>query len=356
VLRYEDADGGEPIDAPLIVLTPAAGSEGPVAYRLNDDGSNGDPVAGDRRWGAWAEFTPGLDYAATLHDADPSSTALHRVAVRFEAEQASPTVYFRAARGAYTGAAEAGETAQGASVDAAAPPAGSAGGGLADAPPRDPTFAEPLPPPGSDFEPPATVAVSRTLAVGLATVVILVGGVTAWWFTLARPRVALAGTRHDGRPFGVSAFPEGAVSWVVPAAHASAVFRDALRELASYGAVVVVPRADTALDDVIAGTLWRLPGARPDPLDLARTPRRLGPVGFVVEGPDALEAPINGEAPTAVMDELRTRVGRAPILFVLRDGEPLPAQTRVVRFREDGDALVAEGVRLCCVDGRWRRD
>jgi hypothetical protein len=178
--------------------------------------------------------------------------------------------------------------------------------------------------------------------------------VAAWYFTIGRPRVALAGARHDGRPFGLPGFPEGAVSWVVPDAHAASLFRDALRELASYGAVVVAPRADTRLDDVVAGTLWRLPGARPDPLDVARTPRRLGSVGFVVEGPDALEAPINGEAPTAVMDELRTRVGRAPILFVLRDGEPLPAQTRVVRFREDGDALVAEGVRLRRVDGRWR--
>jgi hypothetical protein len=302
--------------------------------------------------------------------------------MRFESTQRSPTVYIHARRGSFEGGTQAEEgppsggappPGAGSAADPAAAPVGASAAGppgaaaspgsaaspLADAPPSRPDAAEPPEPPrpeGVPVDPRGDVqsALLRAALGALAAAAASALGYVVWRWTAGRPRVVPVGPPPSGRPFGLPALDGGAVTWRVPSEHAASLLVDSLQELAAFGPIVLVARPGSAPTTVEAGTLWRLPTERPDPLDVARTSRRLGRTAFVVEGPEALEPPVRGEAATAVMDELRVRVGDAPLLFVLRAEEPVPQDTREVRFEQDGADLVVEGVRLRRIDGRWR--
>ena len=359
-LQYVEASTDHPLTAPVMTL--AIGGADPRSFPLGDDGqSGGDPAAGDGHWAANADVVVGTEMALALYDSRVAGEPLFRGTVTVAADDKNPEVRvmhdtdgFRLDDGIVSPPVPG---AEGAGAPGGQGGDQSGGQGGPQQPGEGPQLGKGPGGEGAAGLPAGTTPTATQIGIAAlgALVAAAVGAGGAWRLARAGARPMPLGRRRETRPFGLPGFPETPTAWIAPNEDAETLFAAAIAELAGWGHTLVLPRATSrvALNAAPIGTVWQLGVERPDPLDAARAARFNGLAALVVEGAGAIEAPVTGEKPGAVMDELVER-GKIAMLFVLRADEPTPAGTTIVQFTRDGDDLVAGEVRVRRADGRWR--
>ncbi|MCK6505188.1 hypothetical protein L6R53_17615 [Myxococcota bacterium] len=348
------AGPGGPTGFGVSVTLPAAQGEsltvlletgdGQETVLLMDDGQTPDMLAGDGIYMGHHFHAPEGDVAVTVQT--PAGQVLWAQTVTVAASDATQIldVVLDGAAGSYT-------------VKEIMPPPAN----LAGAPPTAGTAPPLLSPSGGDgaaVVPPGVLppgalppgAGGSRATGGLLPVVgagaagLLLGGVGALVVARRRRKAPLAWV-GEGRPAEAPADLPDLLGqrqvWTVPdeAAVGPAVAGLAER-IAGFAVVLVVPRPQGRSE--LAGRLAGRPGIcwptkdRPEPRDLfplAASLQVAGPVVLLVEGPDALDAPLKDEGPGAVVDELLAEAPAWLSVLVLASaawtGEARPSRTLV---------------------------
>jgi hypothetical protein len=206
--------------------------------------------------------------------------------------------------------------------------------------------ATPLPAgPAVDLTAPEESAVTtwgRAIGTGVGAFVVGFGLVAAWGIVDRRRRPQPLGEAAPPAPLGLPLSP-GTTAWIAPADETDAVLEALAAAFAPWGSTLLVPRPGSPLAASLAGRtghVFRLPQERPTAAAVARATRDLGPrAALLVDGPDAVEAPLADEPRTAVLAEL-IATKPAWLHLVLREGDELPpGVTQTVRVARIDGAL-----------------
>ncbi|HND29092.1 MAG TPA: hypothetical protein PLA94_03800, partial [Myxococcota bacterium] len=314
-------------------------------YDLVDTGTGPDARAGDRLFAALASVDPNAPFELSLYSDKAEGEAVKSGQVTLDADEKSLQAVFR------MGAA-------GVEIDTRPDPP------PLDAPPEDPSLQAPDKPkvdgpqaPEPDHTPlvgARRVTEEAPFQLNLALLGAVVLGLVGTWWGLRRWmawRLLLPPPLRPVELFGVALPAKGAVAWVVPEELAEELMVAAVEDLAAQAGVLLVARR--AAEGLRSGHVWQLRRLRPEPGQVVRASKVAGARVLVLEGPDAIEAPLADEGPAAVVEELVPLL-RVPALMILRPNEPIPKGVEVIPFLRSGEELVGGGRSLVRQDGRWR--
>lgn len=326
-----ETNGDAPLPRPIVTV--AVGAEAATPYPLADDGhSGGDPVAGDGHWATHVDAPLGQAVTFAVYSSAVNGEPLFSATSTIPAGTANAEVRVI-------------HDAVGIHLDETTVTGGQPGS--LGVPGGGPSARAAAVPAGVGAAAPTSPAIGlRTWLAGAAAALVALGSGFASASILERRRVRISPLQHQrALPFGLDA--RVALALMFETADAEPGFRAALCAFCRVGPVLVLPRPETraalAADGILG--VWQFGKERPDGVDAVRAALQNGFSIVVVEGAEALEAPVSGEAGSVVMDELVTH-GKIALVFVLRAGEPVPTGARRVAMRRDVDAFVGEGIRI----------
>jgi hypothetical protein len=316
-----------------------------ITYDLVDTGTGPDARAGDRLFAALASVDPNAPFELSLYADKAEGDPVKSGQVTLDANEKSLQAVFRMGAG-------------GVEIDTRPDPP------PLDAPPEDPSVQAPDKPkvdgpqaPEPDHTPlvgARRVTEEAPFQLNFALLGAVVLGLIGSWWGLRRWmawRLLLAPSSRPIELFGVALPPKGAVAWVLPDDLADEVMVSAIEDLAAQTGVLLVGRR--AVEGLRCGHVWQLRRLRPEPGQVVRACKVAGAGVLVLEGPEAIEAPLADEGPAAVVEELVPLL-RAPALLILRPNEAIPKGVEVIPFLRSGEELVGGGRSLVRRDGRWR--
>ncbi len=316
-----------------------------ITYDLIDTGTGPDARAGDHLFAALASVDPNAPFELSLYADKAEGDPVKSGQVTLDSAEKSLQAVFRMGAG-------------GVEIDTRPDPP------PLDAPPEDPSLQAPDKP---KVDGPQAPEPDHTPLVGARKVTeeapfqlnfLLLGavvlGLAGLWWGLRRWmawRLLLAPASRPMQLFGVVLPVKGAVAWVVPDDLVEEVMASVVEELATQAGVLLLARR--AAEGLRCGHVWQLRRLRPEPGQVVRACKVAGARVLVLEGPEAIEAPLADEGPAAVVEELVPLL-RVPALVILRPNEPIPKGVEVTPFLRSGEELVGGGKSLVRQDGRWR--